>query len=338
MSGHLVVSGVRKSFGSNDVLRGVSAEIPAGSVCALLGPSGSGKTTLLRAIAGLEPIDDGCISVGDRVLSGPATFVAPEHRRVGMVFQDWALFPQMTVAENVGFGLPRAERRGSRVDDVLDMVGLGGFATRHPGTLSGGQQQRVALARALAPQPDVLLLDEPFSNLDTALRVQVRTDVHRLLADSGITAVFVTHDQEEAFVLGDIVAVVNDGLFEQVGAPRDLYRAPVSRFVAGFVGEANFIPGDAGGQTVATAIGRIPITEPRSGAVDVLVRPEQLTVDRGGDHRVVLVEYYGRDSLILVDAGDLLLRCRSASVDVVRGDGVSVRFIGEPTVAYPRES
>ena len=194
----------------------------------------------------------------------------------------------------------------------------------------------MALARALAPRPEVLLLDEPFSNLDTSLRVQVRTDVHRLLADSGITAVFVTHDQEEAFVLGDVVAVVNEGLFEQVGSPRELYRAPASRFVAGFVGDANFVPGVAHGDVVTTDIGPVPVSDAPTGDVDVLVRPEQLSVEPGGDRRVALVEYYGHDSLVLVEVGDQLVRCRAVSVEVERGDHVSVRFVGAPTVAYPR--
>ncbi len=182
----LAVADVAKRFGATEVLRGVSLVVEPGQVCALLGPSGSGKTTLLRSIAGLERPDRGRVAVGQRVLSDAnGTWVAPEQRRVGMVFQDWALFPQMTVAANVGFGLSRAERRTARVGEVLDMVGLAAFADRHPGTLSGGQQQRVALARALAPRPEVLLLDEPFSNLDTTLRVKVRTDVHRLLAETG---------------------------------------------------------------------------------------------------------------------------------------------------------
>jgi iron(III) transport system ATP-binding protein len=332
----LVVTDVHKSFGTFPVLRGVSLEVPAGKVCALLGPSGSGKTTLLRAIAGLESIDQGSIAVGERVLTAPDRHVPPEQRRVGMVFQDWALFPQMTVAENVAFGLPRAERRGARVGEVLDMVGLGDYAARHPGTLSGGQQQRVALARALAPSPEVLLLDEPFSNLDTALRVQVRTDVHRLLAEAGITAVFVTHDQEEAFVLGDVVAVVNEGLFEQVGSPRDLYRTPSTRWVARFVGEANFVGGTASGASVDTPVGTIPLTTDQHGSVDALVRPEHLAVEPGGSARVELVEYYGHDSVVIVSCADgAVLRCRAVVTDVVRGDAVDVRYVGPPTVAYP---
>ena len=209
--GGVDVRGVHKSFGTTAVLRDVDLDVPSGSVVALLGPSGCGKTTLLRIIAGLEAPDAGEVRVGGRLLTGPATSVPPEHRRVGMVFQDWGLFPHLTVAQNVGYGLPRGERRGARVDEALELVGLVGLGHRSPTTLSGGQQQRVALARALAPRPSVLLLDEPFSNLDAALRVQVRGEVHRLLRELGVTTVFVTHDQEEAFVLGDEVAVMSEG-------------------------------------------------------------------------------------------------------------------------------
>ena len=332
----LAVADVTKRFGATEVLRGVSLIVEPGQVCALLGPSGSGKTTLLRSIAGLERPDQGRVAVGQRVLSDAnGTWVAPEQRRVGMVFQDWALFPQMTVAANVGFGLSRAERRTARVGEVLDMVGLSAFADRHPGTLSGGQQQRVALARALAPRPEVLLLDEPFSNLDTTLRVKVRTDVHRLLADTAITALFVTHDQEEAFVLGDVVAVVNDGVVEQVGTPADLYRRPASPWVAGFVGDANLLPGRATGAEADTVVGPVPLDTLVDGAVDVLVRPEHVRITPGGAATVTLVEYYGHDSVILVETstGDSV-RVRTMFTTLQRGDAVSVSYAGPPTAAY----
>jgi iron(III) transport system ATP-binding protein len=242
----------------------------------------------------------------------------------------------MTVAANVGFGLSRAERRTSRVHEVLEMVGLTAFAHRHPGTLSGGQQQRVALARALAPRPEVLLLDEPFSNLDTTLRVKVRTDVHRLLAETGITALFVTHDQEEAFVLGDVVAVVNDGVVEQVGTPADLYRRPASPWVAGFVGDANLLPGRATGAGAETVVGEVPLDAPVDGAVDVLVRPEHVRITAGGPFTVTLVEYYGHDSVILVETGDgEAVRARTMFTTLQRGDPVSVSYAGPPTAAYP---
>ena len=330
------VRGVSKSFGSTPVLCDVSVLVEPGTVLALLGPSGCGKTTLLRTIAGLEVPDAGQVQVGDRLLTSPGAVVPPERRRIGMVFQDWALFPHLSVGGNVGFGLPRAERSAERVEAALAMVGLEGLAARSPGTLSGGQQQRVALARALAPRPSVLLLDEPFSNLDTALRVEVRTEVHRLLVDLGITTVFVTHDQEEAFVLGDEVAVMRAGVIMQRAAPAALYATPASPWVAGFVGDANLVPGHADGGAARTAVGTVPLAEPADGAVQVLVRPEALALEPGDLGVVELVEFYGHDSVyeIALDAG-LRLRARvPASLALRRGERVGVRYAGSPTSAW----
>ena len=225
----LRVDNLSVAYGGPPVLTDLSLEIAPGELVALLGPSGCGKTTLLRSIAGLERPTHGTISVGGRVVTDNENFVPPERRRIGMVFQDGALFPHLDVQRNVAYGLPRDQRRNGRVDEALAMVGLADVADRMPGTLSGGQQQRVALARALAPRPGVLLLDEPFSNLDATLRLQVRAEMHRLLVDLGITTIFVTHDQEEAFVLGDRVAVLHDGHLVQVGTPDDLYRRPADR-------------------------------------------------------------------------------------------------------------
>ena len=212
-------------------MQNLTLQVEPGESVALLGPSGCGKTTLLRLIAGLERPLAGTIQLGDRFVSGPpgrgGTWVAPEARRVGMVFQDWALFPHLTVGRNVGYGLERSTRTPGRIAEALDLVGLSGFAERMPSTLSGGQQQRVALARALAPRPGVLLLDEPFSNLDSSLREDVRSEVRRLLIELGITAVFVTHDQDEAFVVGDRVGVLREGRLAQVDTPDGLYRRPV---------------------------------------------------------------------------------------------------------------
>ncbi len=223
------VRGVHKELGGALVIDDLSLTCPAGEVTVLLGPSGSGKSTLLRLLAGLERPDAGEIVVGGAVVAGPSTWIAPEKRRIGMVFQDWALFPHLDVAANVGFGVPRAERTAERVATTLELVGLGGMEQRAPHTLSGGQQQRVALARALAPRPDVLLLDEPFSNLDAALRRRLRSEVHELLVRLGMTTVFVTHDQDEAFVLGDGVAVVRDGRVVQLGTPTEIYRQRAHR-------------------------------------------------------------------------------------------------------------
>jgi iron(III) transport system ATP-binding protein len=305
---------------------------------ALLGPSGCGKTTLLRVIAGLEHPDGGEVRVGDRILTGNGTFVPPERRRVGMVFQDWALFPHLSVEKNVAYGLPglHGDERRARVVEALAMVGLEELGPRSPGTLSGGQQQRVALARALAPQPTVLLLDEPFSNLDTTLRVQVRTEVHRLLAGLGITTVFVTHDQEEAFVLGDEVAVMERGVIVQQATPADLYREPATRWVASFVGDANLVPGSATGCSADTALGTVPISPSLTGEVDVLVRPEAVALEAGRGGEVELVEFYGHDTVYVVRLADgTLLRSRQTSAPrFERGDSVAARYAGGTTVAY----
>lgn len=330
---HVEVRDLSVSYDAVQVLHHVSVSVASGATLVLLGPSGCGKTTLLRTIAGLEGPDAGAVLIGDR----DVTRVAPEKRRVGMVFQDWALFPHLTVAQNVGYGLPRGERAGPRVDEALEMVGLGGLGGRSPGTLSGGQQQRVALARALAPRPAVLLLDEPFSNLDTALRVQVRAEVARLLADLAITTIFVTHDQEEAFILGDEVAVMLDGRIVQHGAPAEVYDSPATAWVASFVGDANLVDGEAGEGAAATAIGAIPVRD-GAGAVSVLVRPESVHVHDGdGAGTVVGVEYYGHDTVYVVEVAGVALRSRhTGSPRHRRGDRVVVSYRGDPTTAFPR--
>jgi iron(III) transport system ATP-binding protein len=319
------------------VLRSVSLSVAPGSVVALLGPSGCGKTTLLRTIAGLERPDTGEVLVGDELLTSAAGLVPPERRKVGMVFQDWALFPHLTVAANVGYGLSRAERRSGRVEESLALVGLEGLGGRRPGTLSGGQQQRVALARALAPRPSVLLLDEPFSNLDTALRVEVRTEVHRLLGDLGVTTIFVTHDQEEAFVLGDRVAVMRSGTIVQHATPAELYARPASAWVAGFVGEANLVAGVGRGGEASTPVGPVPLDAPFEGEVTVLLRPESIRLQHGTGATVRLVEFYGHDvvyEVSLDDGSPLRVRTGPGS-GFARGDSVAVRFAGPPAPAWP---
>jgi iron(III) transport system ATP-binding protein len=341
----IAVRGARKRFGDLEVLRDVDLAVAPGAIVALLGPSGCGKTTLLRSIAGLERLDGGEIRIGDAVASGPGAHVPPERRRVGMVFQDWALFPHLTVGQNVGYGLPRVDRRGPRVEAALAMVGLAGLGTRSPGTLSGGQQQRVALARALAPEPGVLLLDEPFSNLDSALRVQVRTEVHQLLADLGVTTVFVTHDQEEAFVLGDEVAVMHEGALVQQAEPATLYARPATPWVATFVGDANLVDATADGHTAATPVGPIALDAPQMGPVRAVLRPEDLVLTPahaanaalpGVPGSVELTEYHGHDTVYLVRPGDGgTIRVRAgAAPRFRRGDQVTVRYAGAPAVAY----
>lgn len=338
-----------------DVVRDVSLAVAPGETVALLGPSGCGKTSLLRAVAGLEPIRRGSITVGATIVSGSGAQVKPEHRRVGMVFQDGALFPHLTVGANIAFGLRSRPRNdvAKRVDEVLALVDLAGYGERLPRTLSGGQQQRVALARSLAPSPAVLLLDEPFSALDATLRVQVRSEVGRILREIAVTTMVVTHDQAEAFVLGDRVAVMHNGRVEQLDTPDRLYRRPANPWVAGFVGEANLLAGriDQGHRCAVTAVGPVPIEAVPHGpdparlaagdAVSVLVRPEQITVgppESGGTAAVVeAVEYHGHDiryRLRLGDGSTVVARCTPEPAHP-RGSRVTIGYRGPPTIAWP---
>src|SRR5215216_393910 len=309
-TGALAVEGLAKAFGATTVLDRVGLAAPAGRVVAVVGPSGCGKTTLLRCIAGLERPDAGQVRLDERVLCADGVFVPPERRRIGMVFQDGALFPHLSVTGNVGYGLSRAERRGQRVDQALALVDLAGFGDRMPASLSGGQAQRVALARALVTHPSVLLLDEPLSNLDPILRVQIRAEAQRLLADLGVTAVFVTHDQEEALVVGDEVAVMLAGRIVQQAAPAELYRAPASRAVAAFLGDANLLPGVATAGLADTPIGRVPLR----------------------------AELFGHVAVYLTRLpGGAALRVRVLDAPEFRpGDTVDLDYVGGPTVGYPR--
>ena len=251
------LDGVTKRFGNDTAVDGASLCVARGEVVALLGPSGCGKTTLLRLIAGFERPDGGTVTVDGRLVAGPTAWVAPEARRVGMVFQDYALFPHLSVAGNVGFGLPR-RARASRVPELLSIVGLGGLEKRYPHELSGGQQQRVALARALAPSPELVLLDEPWSNVDPFLRESLRAEVAEIIRPLGVTVLLVTHDREEAFSLADRIALMRDGSVVQEGTAEQLYFAPATRWAAEFVGAANVLPGQIVAGRVETAIGAFP--------------------------------------------------------------------------------
>jgi iron(III) transport system ATP-binding protein len=303
--------GVRKSFGDVAAVAGVDLTVPAGSLTAVLGPSGCGKTTLLRLVAGFERPEAGSVSIGGQLVAQGGrggAFVAPERRRVGMVFQDYALFPHLDVAGNVAYALGRRPDR-ARVEELLELVGLDGLGARRPHELSGGQQQRVALARALAPRPEVVLLDEPFSNLDAVLRAQVRGELRRILKDSGVSGLLVTHDQEEALSLADRVAIMRTGVVEQTGSPEEVYMGPVSRWVASFLGAVDVLPGVADGDgRVETELGVVPDGAHLRGDVDVLIRPEALGLgsraEAGGDAlpvRVVEREYYGHDQVLVVE-------------------------------------
>jgi iron(III) transport system ATP-binding protein len=295
------LDGVSKSFGATHAVREVSLEIVHGELMAVLGPSGCGKTTLLRLIAGFEDPDRGHVTVGEEIVAGPGGNVPPEKRRVGMVFQDYALFPHLTVEANIAFGLSRRPRdeRDALTRGTLELVGLQHKAGRYPHELSGGERQRVALARALAPEPEVVLLDEPFSSLDATLRADLRREVELILRDAEATALLVTHDQEEALSLADRLAVMREGRIVQVGAPEEVYGRPASRWAAQFVGEVNVLAGVAREGGVETELGRFDLRAPATGTVHVAVRPEQLelTARHDGNAEVVSREFRGHDVL-----------------------------------------
>ena len=298
----LVLDQVSKRYGPDapPAVDRLSLRVAEGEIVALLGPSGCGKTTTLRLIAGLEGADAGTITLRGRVVTGPGRAVPPEERGVGIVFQDYALFPHLTVEDNVGFGLPRAARPGrrTRIAEVLNLVDLAGYESRYPHELSGGQQQRVALARALAPAPALMLLDEPFSNLDADLRAQMRDEVERILRETATTAVFVTHDQEEAFTLADRVGVLQAGRVEQMAPPQQLYHRPATRFVAAFVGAADFLPGLVGQEGIVTELGTFANVDQlvTGQPVDVMIRPDDISFVPEANGAGVITRRYFRGS------------------------------------------
>ena len=296
--------GLSKQFGGAHAVEKVNLAVNNGERMVLIGPSGCGKTTLLRLIAGFETPTGGTLAVGGDIVVEPKRILPPEKRRVGMVFQDYALFPHMDVWHNVAYGVRDKSERESRVGEVLEMVGLSGMERRSPHRLSGGEQQRVALARALAPRPAVVLLDEPFSNLDTGLRTRVRAEVRQILSDAGTSAIFVTHDQEEALFFGDRIAVMHQGRIEQVDTPERIFHRPTSPFVARFMGIADFIPAKVDGDALMTELGTIPRPpRVRDGAkVEVMVRPDDISIhpETTGQGRVVERIFQGAHNLYKV--------------------------------------
>lgn len=336
----LQVAAVRKSFGATAALCGADLAVDSGRTVALLGPSGCGKTTLMRIVAGLETADAGEVCLGGRLLTGENTHIAPEFRRIGLLGQERSLFPHLSVGANVAYGLPRGTERDRRVAEVLDLVDLAGFEDRMPDTLSGGQQQRVALARALAPGPRVLLLDEPFQGLDSNLRLDLRREVRVLLKSLGATAVIVTHDQDEAFVMGDEVAVMAAGRICQRGTPDEVYARPLTPWVAGFVGDVNFLPGVGAGGAALTALGTVAVHGGCTGEVSVLVRPSHLRLGAPGDGAdsvgtVEEIRLLGHATECKVRLGELVLLARSGRTPPSGvGEEVGVAYDGPPTMAY----
>ena len=341
------LSGVSKSFGPVEAVRELELELARGQILALLGPSGCGKTTTLRLLAGFESPDTGEVEIDGRLVAGRNVSVPPEKRRVGMVFQDYALFAHMTLAQNVAYGLKgilRGKKKEARVAEVLGLARLDGLEDRMPHELSGGQQQRVALARALAPEPAVVLLDEPFSNLDAALRAEVRLEMREILQIAGATAVFVTHDQAEAMSLADEVAVMLEGTVAQVAPPEVLYHWPASRAVAEFVGEANFVPGTAEGGRLRCVLGDVPACGECAGSVEAMLRPEALRLraladgENGVTGATVLArEFYGHDQLVKLrlDSGPVLCSRLGGGPGFKPGERVAVEVRG-PALVFPR--
>ena len=345
----ITCTGITKSYGSTPVLRGLDLEVPDGTVVTVLGESGSGKTTLLRMIAGFDRPDTGTIVIDDQVVDSADQFVPPERRRIGYVAQEGNLFPHLTIAKNIAFGLPRRERGSGRVEELLDLVGLGGMGKRYPHQLSGGQQQRVALARALAPRPNVVLLDEPFSSLDAGLRASLRFDVMRILRQQRATTVFVTHDQQEALSVADLAGIVNSGQIGQFAAPETLYSRPADPGIARFLGDANIVPGTVSADMVNTAFGQLNLADgssPPAGPVTVLLRPEQISLQTQNGQpcgpgqamgEVIHREYYGHDCVVLVttDDGGHPLRVRVQGRSPVQaGDKVLISAAGD-VIAWP---
>jgi len=341
----LELSGITKHFGSCKAVDGLSLSLEQGAIACLLGPSGCGKTTVLRCVAGFEAVDQGEIRAHERVLSQPGLLIPPHQRRIGMVFQDYALFPHLTVAANVAFGLHgmSAAPRERRVAEMLAAVGLEHHRGRYPHELSGGQQQRVALARSLAPQPELLLLDEPFSSLDVELRQHLSVEVRNLLKQLNATALMVTHDQDEAFAVADFIGVMRDGRLEQWDSPYDLYHKPATRFVADFVGQGVFVKGTiVDSNAIQTSIGLIRANGQRSWSngcrVDLLLRPDDVIHDDASELRAEICQRAFRGAEFLytlrMPDGTQLLSLVPSHHNHAIGEHIGIRIEPDHMVAF----
>lgn len=343
----LEVNNLSCGYNGDSVIKDVSFALSHGDIGCLLGPSGCGKSTILRALAGFLPLNSGEIRLQSQAISLPNRTLAPEKRRIGMVFQDYALFPHLSIADNVGFGLRNMSRdeKRQKVSELLEVVHLQDLADNYPHELSGGQQQRVALARALAPEPTLILLDEPFSNLDADLRRRLSLDVRDILKTLGISAILVTHDQQEAFAMCDQVAVLRDGQIQQWDVPYNLYHEPANRFVAGFVGQGGFVPGQAlGPDTIESELGVIrgnrAYNWPEGTLVDVLIRPDDIVYDPDSDLRPKVIEktFAGTSTLYRFRCSEdtefeALFR---SHLDFHLGEVVPVRVEADHLIAFER--
>ncbi len=344
----LKVKNVSVAYGSNVVVQDASLQLEKGEIGCFLGPSGCGKTTLLRAIAGFEPLQQGEISLNDKAVSNNQIQLAPEKRNIGMVFQDFALFPHLSVADNIAFGmthLKRAEQQ-QRAQQLLEMVSLGGYGKRYPHELSGGQQQRIALIRALAPKPDLLLLDEPFSSMDVDLREELATEVRSILKEENITAILVTHDQNEAFIVADTVGVMQEGKLTQWADGYELYHEPANAFIADFIGKGVFIDGevlddDNVETSLVTVKGKVPEGCGAKCKVQVFIRPDDIILDKNATLKATVVgrEFRGANFLytLELEGGDKLLTLEHSHRHHDIGSVIGIKLDLEHVVVFPRE-
>jgi iron(III) transport system ATP-binding protein len=345
----LELEGLTREYGIETAVEEFSLSVKQGELLTLLGPSGCGKTTTLRMIAGLEHPSGGEVTIAGETVADGSSAVPPEERDVGLVFQEFALFPHLTVGENITFGIDDwdSENQAERLDELLALVDLEEHREKYPKSLSGGQQQRVALARSLAPEPDILLLDEPFSNLDVRLRIDMRQEVRRILKEAGVTAISVTHDQEEALSISDRVAIMNDGHLEQVGKPELVFENPESRFVASFLGRASFLTGRVRGDTVETELEQLdtnqlngPVDAYDGAQIDILVRPDDLEAvpanEATADGTVVNRQYNGPNFVYGVELErGTTLRCLHNHVETFEhGQPVSVSITADHELAW----
>ncbi|MEM7798515.1 MAG: ABC transporter ATP-binding protein [Chloroflexota bacterium] len=339
---YIRLQNISKNYGQTRAVIDLDLEIPKSAITVLLGRSGCGKTTTLRLVAGLEKPDFGDIWIGDLQVSGSSRWISATQRQIGMVFQDYALFPHLTVAHNIGFGIPNlsSSERRRRIADLLDLVGLIGMEERFPHQLSGGQQQRVALARALAPSPNVILLDEPFSNLDASLRQTMSEEVRRILHEAAVTTIFVTHDQEEALRLADELVVMQGGMLLQHGPPEQVYRYPTNLHVAQFLAKVNVVEGHAKAGRVNTSLGTIVLHEEGlAGPVDVVLFPESVSLepDPNGKTSVQNISYFGFHQLVTLelDNGEEIQARTWSHANLRLGDRVNAT-VDQPVVAFPK--
>ncbi len=339
----LEVRNLRHAYGDHEVVAELDFSLAHGAIGCLLGPSGCGKTTVLRCIAGFETLREGEIRIGGRVVSGPGVMLAPERRRIGMVFQDYALFPHLSVRANIGFGLRAPAGRDARIAEMAVLVGLTATLDKYPHEISGGQQQRVALARALAPRPDLLLLDEPFSNLDVDLRERLSAEVREIIKASGATAILVTHDQQEAFAMADEIGVLHDGRIQQWDSAYNLYHRPTNRFVADFVGQGVFLPARAlPSGRLEIELGVLEGDGPGTADLEVLLRPDDVVHDDAAPTRAEVLHKAFRGAEILytlrLESGRKVLALVPSHHNHALGEKIGIRLDVDHVVAFRPEA